>query len=216
MGLERWTKPKLSRRMCTCEYGLQSCREKSAGVAKRPRELISPTRTRTASCELLHRNPNVTIRNFFVGLSAYARRGIYHGKMRRQCRKTRARASYRYLSVCTCTRWLAPVCVQARAVCRCAALRWLVIRRRDVSTHAAVRVGMLELARETDCAGEAVETNRLAGQCLQRRDTAVSTTFWSWAASSSRLPWWISSSCLACYASPDRTDSRNSVNWCVP
>jgi hypothetical protein len=30
---ERWTNPKRSRRTCTCEYGLQSCREKSAGVA---------------------------------------------------------------------------------------------------------------------------------------------------------------------------------------
>jgi hypothetical protein len=36
MALERWTNPKLSRRMCTCEYGLQLCRWKSAGVAKWP------------------------------------------------------------------------------------------------------------------------------------------------------------------------------------
>jgi hypothetical protein len=43
MGLERWTYPKLSRRTCTCENGLQSCRGESAGVAKRPRER-SPTR----------------------------------------------------------------------------------------------------------------------------------------------------------------------------
>jgi hypothetical protein len=41
--LERWTKPKLSRRTCTCEYALQIWRGKSAGVAKRPRER-SPTR----------------------------------------------------------------------------------------------------------------------------------------------------------------------------
>jgi hypothetical protein len=41
MVLERGTSPKLSRRTCTCEYGLQPCRGKSAGVAKRPRELIS-------------------------------------------------------------------------------------------------------------------------------------------------------------------------------
>jgi hypothetical protein len=41
--LERRTNPKLSRRTCACEYGVQSCREKSAGVAKRPRER-SPTR----------------------------------------------------------------------------------------------------------------------------------------------------------------------------
>jgi hypothetical protein len=36
--LERWTNPKLSRRTCTCKYGLQWCRGRSAGVAKRPRE----------------------------------------------------------------------------------------------------------------------------------------------------------------------------------
>ena len=41
--LEREMTPKVSRRTCTCEYGLQSCRGKSAGVAKRPRER-SPTR----------------------------------------------------------------------------------------------------------------------------------------------------------------------------
>jgi type IV pilus biogenesis protein CpaD/CtpE len=41
--LERWTNPKLSRRTCTCEYGLQSWRGESAGVAKRPRGR-SPTR----------------------------------------------------------------------------------------------------------------------------------------------------------------------------
>ena len=42
--------PKLSRRTCTCENGLQPCRGKPAGVvARRPRER------------------NVTIRNFAVG-----------------------------------------------------------------------------------------------------------------------------------------------------
>jgi hypothetical protein len=41
--LDRGTNPKLSRRTCACEYGLQSCRGKSAGVVKRPRER-SPTR----------------------------------------------------------------------------------------------------------------------------------------------------------------------------
>jgi hypothetical protein len=46
MVLERWTNPKRSRRACTCEYGLQSCRGQSAGVAKRPRER-SPTRNLT-------------------------------------------------------------------------------------------------------------------------------------------------------------------------
>jgi hypothetical protein len=41
MALERWTNPRLSRRTCTCEFGLQLWRGKSAGAAKRPRELIS-------------------------------------------------------------------------------------------------------------------------------------------------------------------------------
>jgi hypothetical protein len=36
-SLERWTTPTRSRRTCACEYGLQSCRGKSAGVVKRPR-----------------------------------------------------------------------------------------------------------------------------------------------------------------------------------
>jgi hypothetical protein len=38
MVLERWTNPTLSRRTCTCEYGLRSYRGKSAGVTKPPRE----------------------------------------------------------------------------------------------------------------------------------------------------------------------------------
>jgi hypothetical protein len=42
MVLERWTNPKLSRRTCSPESGLQSCRGKSAGVAKRPRERPTP------------------------------------------------------------------------------------------------------------------------------------------------------------------------------
>jgi hypothetical protein len=41
--LERWTHPKHSRRTCSPRHGLPSCRGKSAGVAKRPRER-SPTR----------------------------------------------------------------------------------------------------------------------------------------------------------------------------
>jgi hypothetical protein len=57
MALERWTNPKQSRRMCTCEYGLQSCSGKSAGVAKRPRELISPPEI-----------PSVTIRHFVIAV----------------------------------------------------------------------------------------------------------------------------------------------------
>jgi hypothetical protein len=42
MVLERWTTPKLSRRSWSPRYGVQSCRRKSAGVAKRSRELIPP------------------------------------------------------------------------------------------------------------------------------------------------------------------------------
>jgi hypothetical protein len=42
-ALERWTNPKPRRRACSCRYGVSSCRGKSAGVAKRPRER-SPTR----------------------------------------------------------------------------------------------------------------------------------------------------------------------------
>jgi hypothetical protein len=42
------TNPKRSRRTCTCEYGLQPCRGKSAGVSKLPRER-SPTRNPSQS-----------------------------------------------------------------------------------------------------------------------------------------------------------------------
>jgi hypothetical protein len=53
MILERWTNPELSRRTCTCEYGLPSCRGKLAGVAKRPRERTqNPQRY---DSQLLHR-----------------------------------------------------------------------------------------------------------------------------------------------------------------
>jgi hypothetical protein len=41
MVLERGTDPKRSRRTYACEYELQSCRGKSVGVTRRPRELIS-------------------------------------------------------------------------------------------------------------------------------------------------------------------------------
>jgi hypothetical protein len=51
--LERGTNPYLSRRACTCEYGLQSWRGESAGVAKRPREPHLPPEI-----------PTVTIRHF--------------------------------------------------------------------------------------------------------------------------------------------------------
>jgi hypothetical protein len=44
---ERWTNPKLSRRTCSCEYGLRSWVGKSVGVAKRPRELSPPPRNPT-------------------------------------------------------------------------------------------------------------------------------------------------------------------------
>ena len=57
LALERWTNPKLSRCTCSPRHGLQSCRRKSAGVAKRPRER-SPTRN-----PLLLKSPTVTIRN---------------------------------------------------------------------------------------------------------------------------------------------------------
>jgi hypothetical protein len=48
-----------SRRLCTCAYGLQSCRGISAGVAKQPREgFIS--------------HPRLPIRNFFPSLYFYS------------------------------------------------------------------------------------------------------------------------------------------------
>ena len=43
MAVERWTNPKPQRGTCSPRYRVQSCRGKSAGVAKRPRER-SPTR----------------------------------------------------------------------------------------------------------------------------------------------------------------------------
>jgi hypothetical protein len=42
-SFERWTHTKPERRTCSLRYGVPSCRGKSAGVAKRPRER-SPTR----------------------------------------------------------------------------------------------------------------------------------------------------------------------------
>jgi hypothetical protein len=51
MPLERGTNPKRPRRTCTCENGLQSCRGKSAGVAKRPRELNVTIRDFSHHCE---------------------------------------------------------------------------------------------------------------------------------------------------------------------
>jgi hypothetical protein len=41
LALERWTTPKRLRRTCCPRYGPQSRRGKPAGVAKRPRELLS-------------------------------------------------------------------------------------------------------------------------------------------------------------------------------
>jgi hypothetical protein len=60
MVLERWTNPKRSRRTCTCEYGLQSCRGKSACVAKRPRER-SPTRNPYQSDSQLFGSPTLLL-----------------------------------------------------------------------------------------------------------------------------------------------------------
>jgi hypothetical protein len=51
---ERWRNPKLSRRTCTCEYGLHLCRGKPAGVAKQLRVSDLPPEI-----------PNVTIRNSY-------------------------------------------------------------------------------------------------------------------------------------------------------
>jgi hypothetical protein len=63
MALERWTNPKRPRRTCSPRHGLQSCRRKSAGVAKRPRERSRP------------RNP-VTIRTFCIAhLNSRSERG---------------------------------------------------------------------------------------------------------------------------------------------
>jgi hypothetical protein len=59
LALERGANPKLSRRTCTWEYEPQSRRGKSAGVAKRPRELIISPET-----------PHVTIRNFCIACTA--------------------------------------------------------------------------------------------------------------------------------------------------
>jgi hypothetical protein len=58
MVLERRTHPKRLRRTCTCVYALQSWRGESAGVAKRPRELIShpkPPYLPSRSATLFHR-----------------------------------------------------------------------------------------------------------------------------------------------------------------
>jgi hypothetical protein len=62
MTHERWTNPKLQRRTCTCEYGLQPCRGKMVGVAKRPRER-SPARKYRSDSQLSRRclaNPALT------------------------------------------------------------------------------------------------------------------------------------------------------------
>jgi hypothetical protein len=55
--LERWTKPIRSRRTCSSPwYGLQSCwRGKSAGVTKRPREVISHPNPHQSDSQLVHR-----------------------------------------------------------------------------------------------------------------------------------------------------------------
>jgi hypothetical protein len=65
-ALERWTNPKRPRRACTCEYGLQSCRGESAGVAKRPRERSPPPPG----------IPHATIRHFFASLYSSSTRSL--------------------------------------------------------------------------------------------------------------------------------------------
>jgi hypothetical protein len=57
LALERWTHPKPQRRKCSPLYEVPSCRGKSAGVAKRPREHYPP------------KIPHGTIRNFSITLS---------------------------------------------------------------------------------------------------------------------------------------------------
>jgi hypothetical protein len=77
LALERCTTPKLARRTSSPRYGLQSCRGKSAGVAKRPRELIShpkslPLRFATCpslyfdGCSFLHRRARVWRRRWWA------------------------------------------------------------------------------------------------------------------------------------------------------
>jgi hypothetical protein len=55
MSLERRTHPTLSRRTSACVNGLQSCRGKSAGVAKRHRERSSTRNPTRYDSQLLHR-----------------------------------------------------------------------------------------------------------------------------------------------------------------
>jgi hypothetical protein len=54
-ALERWTNPKLSRRTCSPRYGLQSCRGRSAGVSKRPRERFPTRNPNHYDSQLFHR-----------------------------------------------------------------------------------------------------------------------------------------------------------------
>jgi hypothetical protein len=65
MALERWTNLKPRRRTRSPRYGVPSCRGESAGVAKRPRELISHTRNP-------YRNDSQTVASL-CGRSATAR-----------------------------------------------------------------------------------------------------------------------------------------------
>ena len=58
--LERWTNPKPRRRTCTSQYGVLSCRGKSAGVANGPVSDLPPE------------SLNVTIRNFCVAAGGAA------------------------------------------------------------------------------------------------------------------------------------------------
>jgi hypothetical protein len=54
MAVERGATPRIPRRTCSPRYGLQSCRGKSAGVAKRPREPYHPPQTAPLSPLLIH------------------------------------------------------------------------------------------------------------------------------------------------------------------
>ena len=62
MALERCTNPKLTRRTCRCEYGLQLCRGKSAGVAKRPRVSDVPPEISNAAALVRWQHPSYLTR----------------------------------------------------------------------------------------------------------------------------------------------------------
>ena len=103
MALERWTNPKLSRRTCTCEYGLQSGLERSAG-SRRKNGLVSA---------LPPEIPGVTIRNFSIavrsgksegsqGRRAGTQRGcvFFFSALKRGCGRGGAQATRPYMWTC--------------------------------------------------------------------------------------------------------------------